>query len=190
LLWCCCDAIVAGGAWFRFGADQVSGYFDPFARAGTGYTIELAARKRVIYQGRDWVSASGYRRGGGRFRSTGDEKRFGPMSVVVERGSARCPHCVAVADYTFVESELDMVRYEVHCHSCGEVYSEESSLAPAMPLERILPVPPLPPVAAPASWRRHLTSFGRVAERLRARVRAGATGAADMPNPGEYGANG
>jgi hypothetical protein len=91
------------------------------------------------------------------------------MSVVVERGSARCPHCVAVADYTFVEGELDTVRYEVDCHSCGEVYSEVSSLAPAMPMERILPIPPLPPVAPRPSWRRHLATLGRAAGRLRVR---------------------
>ncbi|MCU1701391.1 MAG: hypothetical protein JWR34_7454 [Mycobacterium sp.] len=91
------------------------------------------------------------------------------MSVVVERGSARCPHCVAVADYTFVESELDTVRYEVDCHSCGEVYSEVSSLAPAMPMERILPIPPLPPVDPRPSWRRHLATLGRAAGRLRVR---------------------
>jgi len=115
------------------------------------------------------------------------------MSVVVERGSARCPHCVAVADYTFVESELDTVRYELHCHSCGEVYSEVSSLAPAMPMERILPIPPLPPVAPRPSWRRHLATLGRAAGRLRVRggqersdrgiVRVGET-------PSEYGTNG
>lgn len=112
------------------------------------------------------------------------------MSVVVERGSARCPHCVAVADYTFVESELDMVRYEVHCHSCGEVYSEESSLAPAMPVERHFPVPPLAPVAPRASWRKYMTTLSETAGRLRARVLPGATGSADIPTPREYGANG
>ncbi|KAA0080582.1 hypothetical protein CIW52_23550 [Mycolicibacterium sp. P9-64] len=90
------------------------------------------------------------------------------MSVVVERGSARCPHCVAVADYTFIESELDMVRYEVHCHACGEVYSEESSLAPAIPQERVLPVPPLPQPPQRAPWRRYLETIGGIAGRLRA----------------------
>jgi hypothetical protein len=110
------------------------------------------------------------------------------MSVVVERGSARCPHCVAVADYTFVESELDTVRYEVDCHSCGEVYSEVSSLAPAMPMERILPIPPLPSVAPGPSWRRHLAMLGRAAGRLRpgdlAR-RAGAERPGDLARRGD-----
>ena len=46
------------------------------------------------------------------------------MSVVVERGLARCPRCVAVADYTFVESGPNSVRYEVHCGKCGEAYCE------------------------------------------------------------------
>ena len=46
------------------------------------------------------------------------------MSVVVERGLARCPRCVAVADYTFVESGPNSLRYEVHCGRCGEAYCE------------------------------------------------------------------
>jgi hypothetical protein len=92
-----------------------------------------------------------------------------PMSVVVERGSARCPRCVAVADYTFVESELDTVLYEVDCRSCGEVYSEVNSLAPPVPMERILPIPSV--TGTPQqSWRRHLAPLGRAAGRLRHRV--------------------
>ena len=46
------------------------------------------------------------------------------MSVVVERGLARCPRCVAVADYTFVESGPNSLRYEVNCGKCGEAYCE------------------------------------------------------------------
>ena len=112
------------------------------------------------------------------------------MSVVVERGSARCPRCVAIADYTFIESELDMVRYEVDCRSCGEVYSEVNSLAPAVPGERILPVPPPPPVVQRrASWRRHLTPLGRAAGRLRARVRP-APGSRDLIRRGRSGGTG
>lgn len=46
------------------------------------------------------------------------------MSVVVERGLARCPRCVAVADYAFVESGPNVMRYEVRCRRCGEDYCE------------------------------------------------------------------
>lgn len=46
------------------------------------------------------------------------------MSVVVERGLARCPRCVAVADYTFVESGPNSLRYEVRCKRCGQAYCE------------------------------------------------------------------
>ncbi|WP_036436424.1 hypothetical protein [Mycobacterium sp. URHB0044] len=95
------------------------------------------------------------------------------MGVVVERGSARCPRCVAVAKYAFIEGELDVVRYEVHCHACGEVYSEVNSLAPPGPTERALaPLPPLPTSQNQrrASW---LAPFGRAAERVRGRVRLG-----------------
>jgi hypothetical protein len=117
------------------------------------------------------------------------------MGVVVERGSARCPRCVAVADYAFIESGLDMVRYEVHCRSCGEVYSEVNSLAPlAAPLERVKPVwPPPPELEQRASWRRHFTPLGRAAGRLRARVRPARFAdlvAVETPTAGELGANG
>jgi hypothetical protein len=93
------------------------------------------------------------------------------MGVVVERGLARCPRCVAVADYAFIEGELDMFRYEVHCRSCGEMYSEVNSLAPAF-VERALPALPPPPVTGHRrSWRGHLTPIGQAATRLRDRVR-------------------
>jgi hypothetical protein len=87
-----------------------------------------------------------------------------------------------------------VVRYEVHCRSCGEVYSEVNSLAPAVPAERTLPLPPpSPDVRRGASWRKHLTPFGRVAGRLRARLRpAGLAGwvSSETSTPSEYGANG
>lgn len=117
------------------------------------------------------------------------------MSVVVERGSARCPRCVAVAEYAFIESELDVVRYEVHCRSCGEVYSEVNSLAPVVAsLERALPaLPSLPEIRQRASWRSHLTPAGRAVMRLRDRIRAsGRAGlvAANTPTASEPGTNG
>jgi hypothetical protein len=117
------------------------------------------------------------------------------MGVVVERGSARCPLCVAVADYAFIESGLDTVRYEVHCQSCGQVYSEVNSLAPQpWPGERNLPMLPLPPEPRPpATWRRHFTPLGRAAGRLRARVRPARFAdlvAAEPPTMSEFGTNG
>jgi hypothetical protein len=48
------------------------------------------------------------------------------VSKVVERGVARCPRCVTVADYVFIESESGGMRYEVHCRRCGERYGERS----------------------------------------------------------------
>ncbi|PRC48628.1 hypothetical protein C6A85_78880, partial [Mycobacterium sp. ITM-2017-0098] len=49
------------------------------------------------------------------------------VSMVVERGLARCPRCVAVADYVFIEaSSARELRYEVRCRKCGECYSEDS----------------------------------------------------------------
>lgn len=46
------------------------------------------------------------------------------MESVIERGQARCPRCVAVADYFFVESSPNLLRYEVNCRRCGEQYRE------------------------------------------------------------------
>lgn len=51
--------------------------------------------------------------------------------MVVERGRARCPRCVATADYSFVEYEPNGVRYEVRCRKCGECYTED--LRPPVP---------------------------------------------------------
>ncbi len=53
--------------------------------------------------------------------------------MVVERGLARCPRCVAVADYVFIETSPERVarglRYEVRCRKCGECYGEDSYAA-------------------------------------------------------------
>lgn len=73
------------------------------------------------------------------------------MSVVVERGLARCPRCVAVADYTFVESGPNSLRYEVNCGKCGESYCEvHTPVAPdftaAVDALVVIP-PPVPPTA-------------------------------------------
>lgn len=49
--------------------------------------------------------------------------------LVIERGQARCPFCVAVAEYRFIERERSLIRYEVHCHRCGERYREKVGAA-------------------------------------------------------------
>ena len=54
------------------------------------------------------------------------------MNVVVERGVARCPHCVAVAEYSFTECGPDYVRYEIRCPRCSEVYIEVNSTGPTV----------------------------------------------------------
>lgn len=48
------------------------------------------------------------------------------MSTVVEMGAARCPRCMAMADYRFYENGDDLL-YEVSCRPCGNVYSEVCS---------------------------------------------------------------
>lgn len=52
------------------------------------------------------------------------------MESVIERGLARCPRCVAVADYFFVELSPSLLRYEVNCGTCGETYREEHGPVP------------------------------------------------------------
>jgi len=72
------------------------------------------------------------------------------MELVVERGKARCPRCIAVADYAFVELGSGLLRYEVSCHGCGERYREK--LGPVAPSAGVLATvdlcPPVP--SAPA----------------------------------------
>lgn len=74
------------------------------------------------------------------------------MSVVVERGLARCPRCVAVADYAFVESGPNSIRYEVRCSRCGEDYCEVH--APVAPdfTAAVDAVAVLPPIVAPTPF--------------------------------------
>lgn len=80
------------------------------------------------------------------------------MSVVVERGLARCPRCVAVADYTFVESGPNSLRYEVHCGKCGEAYCEvHNPVVPgftAVSDALVVIPPPVAPSAFELRWRR------------------------------------
>jgi hypothetical protein len=58
-------------------------------------------------------------------------RRMAAMNVV-ERGVARCPRCVAVAEYSFTECESDYVRYEIRCPRCSEVYIEVTCTGPTV----------------------------------------------------------
>ncbi|MGE2835333.1 hypothetical protein [Mycobacterium sp. SMC-4] len=97
--------------------------------------------------------------------------------MVVERGLARCPRCVSVADYAFIEYGRGM-RYEVRCRKCGERYEEESR-----PSAAVAPTPaPEPPIewprdrdpVPPRDWRAELN------ERISAAARHGRTGAEEL----------
>lgn len=46
------------------------------------------------------------------------------MRVVVERGTARCPRCMAAADYSFREASDRSLRYTVTCRQCSHVHTE------------------------------------------------------------------
>ncbi|AFM14939.1 hypothetical protein Mycch_0112 [Mycolicibacterium chubuense NBB4] len=83
--------------------------------------------------------------------------------MVVERGLARCPRCVSVADYVFIEYGKNVIRYEVRCRKCGECYGEDmgpsapSQLVVAEPLLRWPPdCEPVPPRDWGAELRGHL----------------------------------
>lgn len=81
--------------------------------------------------------------------ATGDPTMYS-MEFVVERGKARCPRCVAVAEYAFVELGPNLLRYEVNCGGCGEVYRERLGPVNAAALATIddwLPVVPEPVVS-------------------------------------------
>lgn len=90
------------------------------------------------------------------------------MSVVVERGRARCPRCVAVADYTFVESGLNCVRYEVRCGKCGEAYCEVNTpVAPGFTASVPAPPPDVADWVVGARRQRALAHFTNVWSRAR-----------------------
>lgn len=89
-----------------------------------------------------------------------------PMELVIERGQARCPYCVAVAAYSFVELGPNLLRYEVNCKGCGEAYRE-----------RVGPVPPKPGVVATTGPWLPVAQVPRVG--LRERVHAGAIAVRD-----------
>jgi hypothetical protein len=92
--------------------------------------------------------------------------------MVVERGLARCPRCVRVADYVFIESETDGMRYEVHCHTCGERYGERSLQWTPPPRTSAPPLqwpPDCDPAPPTTDWRtelgRQLSASARRAKR-------------------------
>lgn len=60
----------------------------------------------------------------GLVRTAAGDPTMYSMEFVVERGKARCPRCVAVAEYSFVELGPNLLRYEVNCTGCGETYRE------------------------------------------------------------------
>ena len=97
------------------------------------------------------------------------------MSVVVERGLARCPRCVAVADYAFVESGPNSMRYEVNCGRCGEAYCEvHSPVAPdfAAAVDALVVPPPLAlPSAFELRRRRAAAWFTAAVARVSAAIR-------------------
>jgi hypothetical protein len=107
------------------------------------------------------------------------------VSMVVESGLARCPRCVSVADYVFIETasgrEYGGLRYEVRCRKCGEYYGEESQPRFSHPV--VVAEPPImwPPDREPVEardWRSELrgrlsTAGGRLsvaAQRCRTEV--------------------
>lgn len=51
--------------------------------------------------------------------------------MAVERGHARCPRCMAWADYQILDRGDNMLEYEVRCTACGNLHSEVSVLSPA-----------------------------------------------------------
>jgi hypothetical protein len=98
------------------------------------------------------------------------------MSVVVERGLARCPRCVAVADYTFVESGPNSLRYEVHCGRCGESYCEvHSPMTPdfTAAVDALVVCPP-PAVPSAFELRRRwaMARFGELRSRIMMKAQA------------------
>jgi hypothetical protein len=98
------------------------------------------------------------------------------VSMVVERGLARCPRCVSMADYVFIEYGINVIRYEVRCRKCGERYAEDmgpsapSQLVVSEPLLRWPPdMEPVPPRDWRAELRGHLAvaaQHGRTAAQI------------------------
>ena len=48
----------------------------------------------------------------------------GVSLMPVESGRARCPRCMAWAEYRFLDHGDNRLEYEVQCGACGHVHSE------------------------------------------------------------------
>ena len=101
--------------------------------------------------------------------------------MVVERGLARCPRCVSVADYVFIETVAQRtseraaggLRYEVRCRKCGECYGEDSrpvANLPATVAELHIEWPRDREPVEPHDWRNEL--LGRAVHAAAQRVSA------------------
>lgn len=51
--------------------------------------------------------------------------------TAVERGRARCPRCMAWAEYRFFDRGDAGLEYEVRCGDCGHVHSEVTNVSTA-----------------------------------------------------------
>lgn len=100
------------------------------------------------------------------------------VSMVVERGLARCPRCVSMADYVFIETVADdaspVTRYEVRCRKCGECYGEESQPLTYPPVSGAVEPPIVWPrdqePVPPRDWRQELRERVDRAGRVTTRV--------------------
>jgi hypothetical protein len=106
--------------------------------------------------------------------ATGDPTMYS-MEFVVERGKARCPRCVAVAEYSFIELGPNLLRYEVNCVGCGETYREKLGV-PATQAGALATVDDwLPAVPEPAVPLRERMDGWAAAIRNRAAALSGST---------------
>ena len=82
---------------------------------------------------------------------------------------------MAVADYTFVESGSNSLRYEVNCGKCGEAYCEvHTPVAPgfATVVDALVVLPPPVPPSAFAMRKRQAVAW-LVGVRAKASARVG-----------------
>ncbi|KQY07107.1 hypothetical protein ASD37_13555 [Mycobacterium sp. Root135] len=81
---------------------------------------------------------------------------------------------MAVADYTFVESGPNSLRYEVNCGKCGEAYCEvHTPVAPDFTAvgDALVVIPqPVPPTAFELRRRQAVAWFTAVVGRIMVRV--------------------